>query len=647
MAHSVNTRLGHRHGQPLSARTGLIWLACLLWHGLLASAATVTYDFNITWVTANPDGMFDRPTIGINGRWPIPTIRVNVGDRLVVNVFNALGNESTSLHFHGIYMRGSTHMDGPVGVTQCPIPPGERFTYNFTIEQPGTYWYHSHIHGQYPDGLRGPLIVHDPESPFKDMYDEELVLTVSDWYHDQMHGLLKWFMSKANPTGAEPVPNSALLNETQDLNVHIEPGKTYLFRMVNIGAFAGQYIWFEGHNMTILEVDGVYTHPTEASMIYLATAQRCSFLITAKNDTSVNFPFMASMDTDLFDKLPEGLNWNVSGWLVYDKAKPLPAPAVLYDPFEPFDDMGLVPWDNQTLLGEPDQTISLDVIMDNLGDGANYAFFNNITYQPPVVPTLYTALSAGELATNPSVYGTYTHTFVLQKDHVVDIVLNNLDPGKHPFHLHGHHFQVIWRSKDEAGTFADSNVTAADFARVPMKRDTVVVHPNGNMVLRFTSNNPGVWLFHCHIEWHVQSGLMATFVESPLDLQKSISIPADHHAVCEKAGMPTVGNAAGNTKDYLDLTGERTPPGRLPEGFTTKGIVALVFSCLSGILGVAVVAWYGFAGEPLAAASGKGTGSGEKQAAGVGGEGVGGSESDGMMAVGRRSAEGDRGGRGR
>ena len=139
--------------------------------------------------------------------------------------------------------------------------------------------------------------MHDPASPFKDMYDEELVLTVSDWYHDRMPGLLSRFISKANPTGAEPVPNSALLNETQDLQVPLQPGKTYLFRMINMGAFAGQYIWFEGHNMTILEVDGVYTHPAEASMIYLSAAQRCSFLITARNETTANFPIVASMDT--------------------------------------------------------------------------------------------------------------------------------------------------------------------------------------------------------------------------------------------------------------------------------------------------------------------------------------------------------------
>lgn len=108
--------------------------------GLLCSqltlilAATVTHDFNITWVTANPDGAFSRPTIGINGKWPIPRIDANKGDRVVINVNNQLGNQSTSLHFHGLFMNNSqTHMDGPSMVTQCPIPPGQSFTYNFTV----------------------------------------------------------------------------------------------------------------------------------------------------------------------------------------------------------------------------------------------------------------------------------------------------------------------------------------------------------------------------------------------------------------------------------------------------------------------------------------------------------------------------------
>lgn len=112
--------------------------------------------------------------------------------------------------------------------------------------------------------------------------------------------LIPKFINKANPTGAEPVPQAALFNDTQNLTVSVQPGKTYLFHVVNIGAFAGQYIWFEGHNMTIVEVDGVFTDQAEAELIYVAAAQRCSFLITTKNETTANYPFISSMDTVSF-----------------------------------------------------------------------------------------------------------------------------------------------------------------------------------------------------------------------------------------------------------------------------------------------------------------------------------------------------------
>lgn len=111
-----------------------------------------------------------------------------------------------------------------------------------------------------------------------------------------MPGLIRHFMSYANPTGAEPVPDSALMNDTQNLNINIEPGKTYMFRIVNMAAFAAQYLWFEDHTMRIVEVDGVYTEPAEAKMIYLTPAQRYSVLITTRNDTSTNFAIVGSMD---------------------------------------------------------------------------------------------------------------------------------------------------------------------------------------------------------------------------------------------------------------------------------------------------------------------------------------------------------------
>jgi iron transport multicopper oxidase len=109
--------------------------ALLLLITSIAEAATVVYDFNITWVTSNPDGAFERTTIGINNQWPLPIITATKGDQIIVNVDNQLGNQSTTLHFHGLFMNGTSDMDGPGQVTQCPIQPGSQFTYNFTVSR--------------------------------------------------------------------------------------------------------------------------------------------------------------------------------------------------------------------------------------------------------------------------------------------------------------------------------------------------------------------------------------------------------------------------------------------------------------------------------------------------------------------------------
>lgn len=140
-------------------------------------------------------------------------------------------------------------------------------------------------------------LISDPKDPYVGQYDEERVITLGDWYHDQMPGLMDGFISVGNPTGAEPVPDAALMNDTQNFTLAVKPSKTYLLRLVNVGAFAGQYFWIEGHTMKIVEVDGVYTEPAEADMIYLTTAQRYSVLVTMKNDTNANFAMVGSMDT--------------------------------------------------------------------------------------------------------------------------------------------------------------------------------------------------------------------------------------------------------------------------------------------------------------------------------------------------------------
>lgn len=81
-----------------------------------------------------------------------------------------------------------------------------------------------------------------------------------------------------------------------------------------------------------------------------------------------------------------------------------------------------------------------------------------------------------------------------------------------------------------------------------MRRDTVYVGPSGGaLTLRFRADNPGVWLFHCHVEWHVSAGMQVTFVEAPdLLAGMGLSIPEDHVGACVKGGLKWEGNAAGN-----------------------------------------------------------------------------------------------------
>ncbi|KAL7276175.1 hypothetical protein RUND412_000868 [Rhizina undulata] len=557
-------------------------------------AATVTYDWNLTWVNRNPDSLYERRVIGINNEWPLPLVEVTVGDRLVVNIFNGLGDQSATIHFHGMFQNGSNYMDGPSMVVQCPVPPGQNITYDFHVNQPGTYWYHSHYKGQYPDGLRGQFLVHNPSDPYKSQYNATIPLSFSDWYHLEMPVLQKQFISVYDPLGAEPIPNSALMNDTQNLEISVEPGLTYFFRMVNIAAFAPMYIWFEGHSMRVVEVDGVYTEPMETDMIYLAPAQRAGVLVTMLNDTSANWPIVASMDEDLFDKVPSSLNPNVTGWLVYNSTASLPDPTPVPTFDDALDDVLLVSQDGLATFEDPDYSIVLSFDFTDLDNGVNYAFINDVTYVSPKVPTLYTALSAGALATDPTVYGGYTNSFVLGHNQIIEIVLNNLDTGKHPFHLHGHNFQVVYRSAANAGVY-DASTANYTYPAVPMRRDTILVYPNGHIILRFRSDNPDMsphpLLFHMS-KWHLDSGLVATMVEAPLEMQKNLTVPQQHLDLCTEQGIETEGNAAGNM-DFLDLVGQNASPKPLPPGFTAKGIVAMVFSVACAFMGMAVVGWYG------------------------------------------------------
>ncbi|KAF9456602.1 Fet3 protein [Collybia nuda] len=573
--------------------------------------------WNLTYIeNANPDGLFERRVIGVNGTWPPPPMDVNTTDSLLVHVTNSLDRPST-LHHHGMFFNSTSWMDGAQGVSECGIPPGGTFDYVVPINssgQWGTYWVHAHASGQYVDGLRAPLVIHPPKEAHT--YDDEFTVVLGDWYHDEHSVLLKQFISIANPGGAEPVPDSGLVYFAQNASylgpisgtspspvtsavgfnenatLPFQPGKTYRLRIVNTSAFSAFFFWVDGHDMRLIEVDGTDVEESPIDLISIAVAQRYSVLITARNDTSSNWAIHANMDVDMFDTVPDALNPNVTSSVTYNPSAPLTNLGFVNE-YHDVDDLSLVP---VVKIPQPatTRTIELEVIFDTMDDGTNHAMFNKITYNSPLVPAIFSELSLGSNATVAEAYGPLS--FVLNPFEVIDIVIKNGDAGKHPFHIHGHKPMLVGRSEDYTSDDPALNPPIVEGQANPVRRDTVQIPSMHSATLRVVSDNPGVWLFHCHIEWHLEAGLAFQLIEAPLLAQQRNTIPQAIFDHCQTLGKKTSGNAAGFAST-TQLDG--LPLGPFPQnlGWHPRGIGAMAGSVLSAIFGMAAVVWYTLGGH--------------------------------------------------
>ncbi|EGF81564.1 hypothetical protein BATDEDRAFT_19293 [Batrachochytrium dendrobatidis JAM81] len=564
------------------------------------SAATVSLNWTISWIdNVNPDGLFPRRAIGVNGKWPIDEIHATIGDTLVIHATNHL-DMPTSLHAHGLYQNGTNYYDGAFGVTECGIAPGMTYTYNIPIQQTGTYWLHGHHLGQYVDGFRTPLILHPTaaqKAASKIKYDDEIVLSLSDWYHQEHKPLNDHFLSIFNPTGMEPIPESGLINHDANTIIKVKPDTTYKLRVVTMSALAMFEFSIEDHELSIIEVDGEDVEPYPAPVIPIAAAQRYAFLFTTKNTTDFNFRIRADMDMSMFDNPPDTLNGFVNATLQYSPDAPM---------FEDenaeeldaslFDETKLVPLDPQGIF-QADQSIQLDVEFELYEDGVNHGAFNKSVFHMHKTPAIFTALTLpNEHAITPSAYGLNNPAIVVDHMKGVQLVVFNNDPGQHPFHLHGHKFQIV--HKGIVGDTPEGQAySIPESAHInPIRRDTVVIPPEGFAVIRFISDNPGAWLFHCHVEWHLEAGLVALIVEAPDVMKQTIHVPQATLDQCAHLGMSTTGNAFGHN-DSTSFDGF-SPLELFPSGFTTKANGAFAGTVLSAIIGLSVVIWYAQADHP-------------------------------------------------
>ncbi|ORY91398.1 Cupredoxin [Syncephalastrum racemosum] len=513
------------------------------------SAKIIEVDWDISWVDASPDG-FTRKVTGVNGQWPLPHLRASKGDTVRINMHNSLGDADMTLHGHGLFQNGTADQDGASMITECATPPGGRRTYEYHLcDQVGTYWVHSHQLGQYMDGLRTPFIIDDPDVPFK--YDDEVVVTVADWYHNVSSENIRWFLSRENTEATEPVPQSGLINDSKDTIFKFKPNKTYRLRLINMSGFATFFFSLDGHEFEVIEVDGAYTEPYRTKNLYVSPSQRMSLLVRTKDNTEKNFLMHADMDTSVFDYMPAELNPNITAPVYYndDTSESSFAPSDDIGAGSNFEDFRLRSLEDIDAV-EPDISYNFTVEQQTTTDGINRGMINRVPMIFSRTPTYMTMATMGNLSSSPLVYGPQGRGYITKHLDMVELIVNNYDTDAHPFHLHGHRFQIVARSAKSQ--FLGDRSTVDWVTHKPVIRDTVRVPANGYVILRYRADNPGAWLFHCHIDWHFLAGMGVVMVEAPEKVAGHPVNPVDAEH-CRQLGLHASGNAAG--KEGLDLTG--------------------------------------------------------------------------------------------
>jgi len=553
------------------------------------------YEWTVQDHMHNPDGIY-RPMILVNSQYPGPLIEVNEGDTIVVHVQNQATN-ATAIHWHGIYQIGTPHMDGTVGITQCPIGPGQSFTYEFTVTgQSGTYYWHGHQGLQSSDGLHGPLIIHGREERTlqKLPYDTDRVVLLSDHYHDLSSALL-WQYLMPDMENAEPVPESGLINGKNIRNCDDYPGrhcdnttansgrarmvldrnKNHRLRFINVGAFAEFSVQLDEHELAVTEVDGTDVLPVSYHQLNISPAQRYSVVISSNVTTADSFWLRARMITNCFADPPKTLQSDTFAVVRYagsGEAEPTSKDWIqqLAQDCKDMNTTELVPVETQAASPEPDAVLYL---RSNFEIGAyrlSRGFFNGSSWRAHADdPTLhrsidglnndaanYTASQQSGMDTadsrpnaafvNDQAFG-ISSELVIQTTGVqtIDILISNFDDGAHPYHLHGYKFSVLAQGHGQPPlTSVDAAISRESLSPLydtldltnPLRRDTASVEGYGWILLRVVADNPGIWALHCHVSWHAEAGLLMQFLTNTDGLAK-VDIPRTNRDLCAAHGI--------------------------------------------------------------------------------------------------------------
>lgn len=407
-----------------------------------------------------------------DGHVPGPEMRLRQGERLKISVENKLA-EDTTVHWHGV--RVPNPMDGAPYVTQSPIPSAGNFVYEFTVPDAGTYWYHSHDHSseQIGRGLYGPLIIEEHDPP---PVDRDVVWVLGDFRLQPDASIVGDFDNPMEMAMAGRIGNTVTINGRVPDRISVRSGERIRLRLINGAAARIFGLEFRDHRPLVVAYDGqpIEPHAPEGGRVILAPAQRVDLILDM-----IGRP---GQTTEVYDTFYGGLSYKLVD-LSYDhqppiKERPSSPPAKLPRNTMPEPDLANARHHNVTLTGGMMSGAGMGMGGGMMGGGSMWAI-NGV------------AMPADDMADLAHMKPALT----LTRDKSYVLAIENQTAWYHPIHLHGHSFRVITRNGQRT--------------KYQEWRDTVLMPPRERAEIAFVADNPGDWMFHCHILDHQDGGMMS------------------------------------------------------------------------------------------------------------------------------------------
>ncbi|MEQ8395734.1 multicopper oxidase family protein [Thalassobaculum sp.] len=415
----------------------------------------------------------DRPAspLWTFGDEPLTVIRARRGDTLEARLENRLP-EHTSVHWHGIRLPNA--MDGVPYMTQQPVEPGEAFDYRFALPDTGTFFFHPHCNTveQLGRGLAGVLIV-EGDTPKR--YAADVLCLLKDWRIDETTGEFLDFLTDSGAAKAGTFGTVRSTDFRPTPTVGIPAGRDVRVRVLNLDVTRVSQIGVEGTDAAVIATDGNAVSPFPLVDWRLGPAMRLDLTVRAPK------PGETARIVDYFAKDPVTLMTLAGDGPVPDAETGFD-PAPLYAPHLP----------------EPDLR-NAEVLP--------FTFSSTAVNRAVVAPNGDVIDLGRSLCLNPTTYWAINkqswpergHEFPppplaeLTRGRTYEFELRNVTPHMHPIHLHGHTFKVLESNK------VDRPVHWAD---------TVLLTPKERVRIAFVADNPGRWMFHCHIIEHQDTGMM-------------------------------------------------------------------------------------------------------------------------------------------